>query len=78
MFTITLPESNIFRVPPGVGLPVAESYGFIIAPPPPGEYEVTVSGTLPPDPEILTGSLRFIVEAPRIVEPEATLPPATP
>jgi hypothetical protein len=78
LFTITLPEGNIFRVTPGVGLSVADSYGFIIAPPPPGEYEVTVSGTLPPDPEILTASLRFVVEAPQIVEPETTPPPATP
>jgi hypothetical protein len=39
-FTLTFPENNVFDVEPGVALAVAASYSFIIAPPPPGEYEI--------------------------------------
>ena len=36
LFTVTLPENNIFGVEPGVAQAVSESYSFIIAPPSPG------------------------------------------
>ena len=47
LFTITFPENNIFGVEPGVAQAVAEEYSFIIAPPPPGEYEIFVFGDIP-------------------------------
>ena len=45
LFTITFPEENFLGVEPGVAQAVSEDYGFIIAPPPPGEYEIAVSAT---------------------------------
>ena len=43
LFTLTFPEDNLFGVEPGVAQAVSEAYSFIIAPPPPGEYEIVVS-----------------------------------
>ena len=66
MFTAIYPENNIFGVEPGVGEEVAESISFIIAPPPPGEYEITVSqggaGV----------ATTVIVEASQVIEPPTT------
>ena len=46
LFTITLPENNIFGWEPGVGQEMAASYNFIIAPPPPGQYTIHTSETI--------------------------------
>jgi hypothetical protein len=43
LFTITFAEGNRFDMPPGVGQSVAAAYSFIIAPPPPGEYEIVTT-----------------------------------
>ena len=60
------PENNIFGVEPAVGEEVAESISFIIAPPPPGEYEITVSqggaGV----------ATTVVVEASQVIEPPTT------
>jgi len=78
LFALTFAEDNIFDVPAGVGLAVANSYSFIIAPPPPGEYEITVTADFTAvGGEVLTGTTRVIVEAPQVIEPEAT-PGASP
>ena len=66
MFTMIYPENNIFDIEPGVGQEVAESISFIIAPPPPGEYEVIVSQG------DFGGSITVIVEAPQVIEPPIT------
>jgi hypothetical protein len=66
MFTVIYPENNLFDVEPGVGKEVVESISFITAPPPPGEYEITVS---------LGGAgvaNTVIVEAPQVIEPQTT------
>jgi hypothetical protein len=67
LFTITLPEGNIYGLEPGVAQAVEEGYSFIIAPPPPGEYRVTISvgGSF-------TFTRTFIVEAPQVIEPPTT------
>ncbi len=65
MFAMTLSEDNIFGYQPGVADAVAESINFIIAPPPPGEYEITVSRN-----SAITTTL--IVEAPQVIEPPTT------
>jgi hypothetical protein len=71
VFPLPFPANHVFFEVPkeisGVALAVAEGYSFIVAPPPPGEYEIVTS----------TGVYRVIVEAPQIIEPEAT-PGATP
>ena len=51
LFTITLPENNILGVEPGVAQAVSEAYSFIIAPPPPGEYEINFSTLASGQPE---------------------------
>jgi hypothetical protein len=74
LFTLTYPEDNWAGVDPGVGQHMAASYNFIIAPPPPGEYEIFVS-------EIIAGRnlsgqrTTVIVEAPQIIEPTGTEAP---
>ena len=78
LFALTFAEDNIFDVPAGVGLAVANSYSFIIAPPPPGEYEITLTADFTAvGGEVLTGTTRVIVEAPQVIEPAAT-PGASP
>ena len=71
LFTLTLPENNVLGVEPGVAQAVSESYSFIIAPPPPGEYEITFSTLTTGHPE---GTVNVIVEAPRVLE---SPPPTT-
>ena len=50
LFTLTFPENNIFGVEPGVAQAVSEAYSFIIAPPPPGEYEIAWTTSYPGEP----------------------------
>jgi hypothetical protein len=69
LFTLTLPENNIFGVEPGVAQAVSESYSFIVAPPPPGEYEITFSTLTSGQPE---GTVNVIVEAARVIEQPTT------
>jgi len=75
LFTMTFLEDNIYRVPSGVALSVSDSYSFIIAPPPPGEYELTTSADLfDVEGELieLSGTIRIVVREPQIIEPNAT------
>lgn len=79
LFTMTFPEDNFFGVPPGVALSVSDSYNFIIAPPPPGEYEIAASAAFDEEGELVEfgGAIRIIVQEPQVIEPAAT-PAATP
>jgi hypothetical protein len=70
MFTITYPENNIFGVEPGVAQAVSDSYSFIIAPPPPGEYEIVTSAIY--FGERVTRMVTLIVEAPEVIESPPT------
>ena len=67
LFTITLPERNIYGLEPQVAQAVEEGYSFIIAPPPPGEYMVTVSVG-----HSYAFTCTFIVETPQVIEPPTT------
>ncbi len=79
LFTMTFPEDNFFGVPAGVALSVADSYNIIIAPPPPGEYEIIVSGAFVGEGvSRYRDTYRVIVEAPQVIEPEATPAAGTP
>jgi hypothetical protein len=72
MFSLTFPENNIFGTEPGVANAVAETFSFIIAPPLPGEYVITLSV---PFPEFsLEATATVIVQAPQVIEPA---PPTT-
>ena len=76
LFSLVFPADNLYGVPEGVTLAVADDYGFIIAPPSPGEYEITTSALF--EGEFTLGrTFRVIVEAPQVIEPEAT-PVASP
>jgi hypothetical protein len=69
-FPITLSEGNVSTAPPGVALAVAETTNFIIAPPPPGDYEIVVSLS---SPDGSAGSRYTIsVEAPQVLEAPPT------
>ena len=73
LFTITFPEDNVFGVEPGVAQAVSEGYSFIIAPPPPGEYEIVVVGEVPRRTRARPMStVNVIVEAPQVIEPPTT------
>ncbi len=76
LFPLTLPDDSAFGAPAGVALSVADDYSFIIAPPPPGEYEIAASALY--DGEVTLGrTIRVVVQSPQVIEPEAT-PVATP
>jgi Pectinacetylesterase len=71
LFTLTFAEDNIFGVEPGVAQSVSEGYGVIIAPPPPGEYEIAVATRFDGSPEFAT-TVNVIVEAPQVIEAAPT------
>lgn len=75
--TFWFPEDNFFGVPGGVASFVADGYSFIIAPPPPGEYAITVSTQFEGDEGLLAVTMTVVVEEPQIIEPAAT-PEGTP
>jgi hypothetical protein len=75
MFTLNVPEGlpdGFLPRGPGVALAMADSIGFIIAPPPPGEYLISVTD---PDPAYAY-TVNVTVEAPQIVEPTGTEAPS--
>lgn len=78
LFTMTFPEENVFDAPAGVALSVSSGYGFILAPLPPGEYEIMTSMAFEGDTEPFVGTIRVIVEAPKVVEPAPGPEAATP
>ena len=72
LFTLTFPENNVFGAEPGVAQSVSDSYSFIIAPPPPGEYEIATSAMHPDTPEPWAMTVNLVVEAPQVIEPVTT------
>jgi hypothetical protein len=75
MFTMTFPEDNFFGVPAGAAYSVSDGYSVILAPLPPGEYEVTGSATFSGE-DTLESTTRVIVVSPQIIEPPAASPEA--
>jgi len=69
-FPITLPEGNLSLAQPGVALAVAETTNFIIAPPPPGDYEIVASLSSPDGSAVFTYTIS--VEAPQVLEAPPT------
>ena len=69
-FPITLPEGNLSLAQPGVALAVAETTNFIIAPPPPGDYEIVASLSSPDHNAVFTYTIS--VEAPQVLEAPPT------
>ncbi len=72
MTPIVFAEGNIFGVPAGIALLVNDAYGFLLAPPAPGTYEIEVAF----GPDVVV-TYQVSVEAAQIIEPEAT-PEGTP
>ena len=72
LFTLTFPENNIFGVEGASRGSVSESYSFIIAPPPPGEYAIVVSTMYVDDPQLYTLTVNLIVQAPQVIEAPPT------
>lgn len=75
MFTMIFPEDNFFGVPAGAALSVSDSYSILLAPLPPGEYEITGSATFAGE-DTLESTTRVIVVSPQIIEPPAASPEA--
>jgi len=69
-FPITLSEGNLNLAQPGVALAVAETSNFIIAPPPPGDYEIVASLSSPDHNAVFTYTIS--VEAPQVLEAPPT------
>lgn len=76
LFTMTFGEDNFFGVPPGVAYSVADDVSVLIAPPPPGEYEITGSALFPGEDAPFVSTVRVIVVAPQVIEPPAASPEA--
>lgn len=72
MFTMNFGEGNFYGIEPVVASSVAESQSLLIAPPPPGVYEIVGSGTYAPDDVQFSNTVRVVVEAPIVITPEAT------
>ena len=72
MFTITFPKDNMAGIDAGVGQVVSDAISLIIAPPPPGEYEITVSVTLPGNSQPGGATLTLVVEAPQVIDAPPT------
>jgi hypothetical protein len=73
MFNLTLPENNVFDWEPGVVQAISGGYSFIIAPPPPRQYEIawTSTPTGEPVPRDLS-TVNLVVQAPQVIEPPTT------
>jgi len=78
LFTMTFGEDNFFGVPAGVAESVSNSYSVIIAPPPPGEYEITGSASFEGESEPFESTTRVIVQEAQVIEPAATPAAGTP
>lgn len=72
LFPMLFGTDNFYGVEPSVALSVADGYAFIVAPPPPGEYEITVSVQFESDEAVYTSTQRVTVVAPVVIEPEAS------
>ncbi len=81
LFTMIFPEDNFFGVPAGAASSVSDGYSIILAPLPPGEYEITGSTTFAEE-DTFESTTRVIVVSPQVLEPvaspEAGTPVATP
>ncbi len=76
-FPLTFLENNPFGAAPGVALSVSDAYGFLIAPPAPGEYDLVISSDVDQNGKPFVGTFHLVVEAPQVIEPQAT-PGASP
>ena len=72
LFTLTFPQNNIFGAEPRVAQAVSAGYSFIIAPPPPGEYEIAGSVLNAGATEPFAITVNLIVEAPQLAESPTT------
>lgn len=72
LFTFTFPEDNIFGVEPGPAQSVSVAYSFLIAPPPPGEYEIAVSTMYVGEPEPYATVVKLIVRPPQVIDAPPT------
>jgi hypothetical protein len=70
VYTLNVGEGNIYGLPAGVGLSVAEGYQLILAPPSPGEHEVRITGP-GPEGEIVV-VCHLTVAEPSVIEPAAS------
>lgn len=68
--TFLFPEDNVFGVPAGPAQFVADGYGLIIAPPAPGEYDMSVSARFEGDDAPFATTMTVIVAEPQVIEPD--------
>lgn len=71
LFTLTVGENNLAGWEPSVSQAVSVSFSIIIAPPPPGEYEIVISTTYADSSEQVV-TYNVTVEAPQVLDPPPT------
>lgn len=74
MFSVALPENNIFDLPAGVAGIMVEGYDLLLAPLPPGEHTIVASTTIP-EFDMHDAAITFHVV---VAEPEILVPAASP
>ncbi len=57
----------MFGVPAGVALSVSDAYGFLMAPPAPGVYDLVITTDIDPDKPDFVSTFHIIVEAPPVL-----------
>ncbi len=72
LFTMNFGEDNFYGIDPVVANSIGATQAIIIAPPPPGEYEIVASGSYPADDVTFSTTVRLTVEAPTVIPPDAT------
>ncbi len=75
LFPMLFGQDNFYGVEPSVALSVADGYTFIIAPPPPGDYEITIAVMFEGDETVYTATQLITVVAPVVIEPEPEASP---
>ena len=71
MFNINVPPDNVSGNTSAVASLMVVHYGYIIAPPPPGDYAITVTNKN----RAFNYTINLAVEAPQIIEPTGTETP---
>jgi len=71
LFTLTLPEDNLFRAPAGVAHAVADGFQIMVGPLPAGEHEIVVRGPGPGGANDMRVTYLLNVQAPQVIDPNA-------
>jgi hypothetical protein len=77
LYTLNFGPGNFYEIEPVVALAVTDAWGFIIAPPAPGEYELVISNQWEGMDGPIVTTYTIVVTPATVIEPDAT-PVASP